>query len=112
MGSPIGALLAQAAPASDQGMSDERIKQLLAQVQQNQQTDPSLAGYAPPAPAATPAPSPAPAAPANPGVMGAIGNFLMSLLPSTKSLAKPAPAATPQPLTPEELAARQQRYAR
>jgi hypothetical protein len=60
-----------------------------------------------PAAGPSPAPSPMPA-PAPEG--NAIMRFLMSLLPTTKSLA-PQGQPTPAPPTPEELAARNRRIA-
>lgn len=101
MGSPIMALLGQAAPVDDQAARDARIKELLAQVAANQQADPSLM----PAPAApTPTPAPPPQA-AGGGLWEMLKGAFNRFLPSTASLA-PQAQPTPQALTPEQLAER------
>jgi hypothetical protein len=118
MGSLTNMLLAQAAPAkpgidesSLSGLSPEARAAILALNQQGAIPMPAT-GPAPspaPMPATGPTPAPAPAQ-ASPGILGAIGNLLMRLVPSTKSLAPQTPA-TPAPLTPEQLAERNRRLA-
>jgi hypothetical protein len=102
----IQTLLGQAAPVDDQAARDENIKRLLAMAQANQAADPSLMPATGPAPAPQTMPAQGPAAPAAPAPEGnIITRFLMSLLPSTKSLA-PQGQPTPPPPTAEQLAQR------
>lgn len=105
MGSPITAMLAQAAPGATAPPQTDVSKMTPEQLAEYMK---SLGIESPAAPA--PSPSPTPAAPQQEG--GSFWQWLMGkIAPSTSSLA-PQGQPTPLPPTPEQLAAEQAKRAR